>query len=191
MSDVFIGQVLMFPFGFAPNGFALCSGQLLPIAGNTALFSLLGTQYGGNGQTTFALPNLNGNVPLGFGQGPGLSNYDQGQVGGSDVVALAVTDMPSHNHAIDISSLTAIAKCSTGAANRQTPVGNVPAAEAATGAPTYSDGVPDANMMAGAIALSGTLTAASAGGGQSHSNLQPYLGMNYCIALTGVFPSRP
>jgi len=189
VSDVFVGQILLLPFNFPPKNFAFCAGQLLPISQNTALFSLLGTMYGGNGTTNFALPNLQGKVPLGFGQGPGLAVYDQGQTGGGDAVTLVVGQLPPHSHVIDVSALTATAKCSTGAANQSTAVGNVPAVEPPAGDATYSAAAPDANLRTGAIALSG-MTAANAGGGLPHSNLQPYLTMNYCIALAGVFPPR-
>jgi microcystin-dependent protein len=190
VSDVFVGQILLLPFNFPPKNFALCAGQLLPISQNTALFSLLGTMYGGNGTSNFALPNLQGKVPLGFGQGPGLSSYDQGQTGGSDAVTLVVGQLPVHSHPVDVSALTSTAKCSTGAANQSTPVGNVAAVEPLAGDATYSAVAPDANMRSGAIALSG-MSAANTGGGLPHNNLQPYLTMNYCIALAGIFPSRP
>lgn len=191
MSTPFVGQILLFPTNFAPVGYAFCSGQLLPISQNTALFSLLGTYYGGNGITNFALPNLNGRVPIAVGQGPGLSDYPLGQTGGSETVTLTVNNLPPHTHAIDTASLTAAAKCSSAAADRATPVGSVPAVEGAGGDATYSSASPDANMMAGSVALGGTMTATPTGGGVAHANVQPYLTMNYCIALQGVFPPRP
>ena len=190
MSEPFIGMIILVGFNFAPRGWALCNGQLLPINQNTALFSLLGTQYGGNGQTTFALPDLRGRVPNGMGQGPGLSNFTIGQVGGVEAVTLAVNQMPTHTHVITPGGLAATSKVKNAAGNRQTPVGNVPAIEAAGVTATYSDQVPDASMGAGAIAISGNPTAATAGGSQPFENLQPYLTMNYCIALVGIFPSR-
>src|SRR5262245_44407760 len=102
--DPFIGQLMLVPYNFAPRGWALCNGQILPIAQNTALFSLLGTTYGGNGQTTFALPDLRGRVPISSGQGPGLSNYDLGEVGGVETVTLTTTQMPAHGHPVSANS---------------------------------------------------------------------------------------
>ena len=190
MSQPYLGMIILVGFNFAPRGWAFCNGQLLPINQNTALFSLLGTQYGGNGQTTFALPDLRGRVPLGFGQGPGLSNYSQGQVGGVETVTLTINQMPIHTHVIAPGSLAATPRVKNAAGNRQTPVGNVPAIEAAGVTATYSDQVPDASMGAGAITISGAPTAANTGAGQPLQVLQPYVGMNYCIALEGIFPSQ-
>ncbi len=187
MSDQFVGQILLFGCNFAPLGFAFCQGQLLPISQNTALFSLLGTYYGGDGRTTFALPDLQGRVPVAFGQGPGLSNYDQGGAGGSETITLNVTQIPAHSHTLT-NSLTATARGKNGMGNQQTPVGNVPAVEAAGVTATYSDAVPDANMRTGAIAVSGATS--PAGSSQPHENRQPYLALNYCIALQGVYPPR-
>ena len=185
--EPFVGQILLFPFNFAPRGFAFCHGQLLPISQNTALFSLLGTFYGGDGRSNFALPDLRGRAPVGFGQGQGLSNYEQGSRGGSETIALLTSELPAHIHATT-NALTATARARNGPANQRTPVGNVPAIEAMGVTATYSDAVPDANMKLGAIALSGAT--ASAGSSQPHDNLQPYLTLNYCIALQGVFPPR-
>jgi microcystin-dependent protein len=131
MSEPFIGMIILVGFNFAPRGWAVCNGQLLPISQNTALFSLLGTTYGGNGQTTFALPDLRGRVPNGMGQGPGLSNYTIGQVGGVEGVTLTVNQMPAHTHVITPGGLAATSRVKNAAGNRQTPVGNVPAIEAA------------------------------------------------------------
>ena len=190
MSQPYLGMIILVPYNFAPRGWAFCQGQILPINQNTALFSLLGTTYGGNGQTTFALPDLRGRVPNGMGQGPGLSNYSIGQVGGVETATLTVNQMPAHTHVITPGGLTATSRVKNAAGNRQTPVGNVPAIEAAGVTATYSDQAPDASMGAGAIAISGSPTAATAGGSQPFDNLQPYLTMNYCIALQGIFPSR-
>jgi microcystin-dependent protein len=190
LGDTFVGQILVFPFNFAPQGFAMCQGQLIPIASNTALFSLLGTTYGGNGVTTFALPDLRGRVPLKFGQGPGLSLYVEGEVGGAETVTLATTEMPAHAHAVDVSGLTAAPKCTIAVANRATPFGSVPAFDSGA-AVTYSSAGADSDMGAGAIVMGGTLTAATAGASQPHGNRQPSLALNFCIALQGVFPSRP
>ena len=165
----------------------MCFGQLLPINQNQALFSLLGTTYGGNGQTTFALPDLRGRVPLGFGQGPSAS-YNLGETGGAEAVALGVQHLPAHVHAIDTNALTGTVACGNTAANQRSPAGGLPAIEAAGVTATYSSMAPDANMRAGAVAVATTSTVS--GGGQGHSNLQPYLVLTYCIALQGDFPSQ-
>jgi len=127
MLNPFVGEILLFPFNFPPRGFAFCQGQLLPIAQNTALFSLLGTIYGGNGTTHFALPNLQGRIPVGFGQGSGLTNHDQGETGGSETIALTTAQMPLHTHAISASSVMPTTACRNDAGNQQTAVNNVPA----------------------------------------------------------------
>lgn len=183
MSEPFLSEIRLMSFAFAPRGWAQCNGQLLPINQNQALFSLLGTQYGGNGQTNFALPDLRGRVPLGFADS-GLV----GEKGGVEAVTLGVSHLPSHVHAIDASALTGTARCSNAAANQRTPAGSVPAIEAAGVTATYSNSSPDANMRAGSVAV-GT-TSSATGGGQPHSNQQPYLALTYCIALQGVFPSQ-
>ena len=183
----YISEIALFPFNFAPRGWAMCLGQLLPINQNQALFSLLGTTYGGNGQTTFALPDLRGRVPLGFGEGPSAS-YSLGEAGGAETVALGVQHLPPHAHAIDTNALTGTATCGNTAANRRSPDGGLPAIEAAGVTATYSSVAPDANMRAGAVTVATTSTAS--GGGQAHSNLQPFLVLTYCIALQGDFPSR-
>jgi microcystin-dependent protein len=186
LDDVFVGQIKLFPFNFPPIGFAFCQGQLLPISQNTALFSLLGTTYGGNGTSTFALPNLQGAVPLGFGQGPGLSLRTQGMTGGSETITLTTPEMPRHTHALTALSVA----CHNGKGNERTPVGNLLATESAGVTATYASASPSATMRAGSIAASGNATVASAGSGNSHENRQPYLAMNYCIALQGIFPPR-
>jgi microcystin-dependent protein len=191
MSDTFVGQILLFPFNFPPNGFAFCRGQLIPISQNTALFALLGTTYGGNGQTNFGLPNLQGRVPLGFGQGPGLTDYQQGQTGGSDTIALTTPQIPQHSHAMTAGSvLPSLMACRSGAGNQLTPVGNLLATESTGVTATYG-AAPNAPMRTGNIAFSGTASALPAGGGQGHENRQPFLALNYCIALVGVFPPLP
>jgi microcystin-dependent protein len=193
MSDQFVAEIRLFPCNFAPKGWAFCNGQLMLISQNTALFSLLGTTYGGDGRSNFALPNLQGRVPIGFGQGPGLTLRSLGELGGADTVALDAGSMPQHTHAIGV-ALTANARNAPG--NQQSPVGNVPAIEAAGVTATYSNAGPNADMRANAITFGGTATAQPAGGaGQSgaanpHENRQPYLALNYCIALQGVFPPR-
>ena len=165
--EPFIGQLMCVGFNFAPKGWALCQGQLLPIAQNTALFSLLGTMYGGNGQTTFALPDLRGRVPMSFGQGPGLQFYDQGQMSGSESVTLITPQIPMHNHTV---------ACSSSDPSDTTPVNGVPAAGG-----SYST-TANATMLPTMIG--------QAGGSQPHSNMQPYLVINWIIALEGIYPAR-
>lgn len=190
-NDVFIGQILTVPFNFPPSGFAFCQGQLLPIAQNQALFSLLGTTYGGNGVTTFALPNLQGKLPIGFGQGRGLSQYDLGTSDGVETVTLLPSELPSHTHSLT-SGLGVTIRAKNGPGNSTTPVGNSPAVEASPATGTYSNSslAPSVNMANGTITLSGAATAASSGGSTAHTNLAPYLTLNYAIALVGIFPSR-
>jgi microcystin-dependent protein len=171
MSEPFVGEIRMFGFGFAPQGWALCNGQLLPISQNTALFSLLGTTYGGDGRTTFALPNMQSRVPVCQGQGPGLSSYAEGQAGGAETVTLAAAQMPGHTHPV---------KASSSAAGSDQPGGRALARSAShiyTAEPDTST-VMNADMLGGA------------GGSQPHGNIQPYLAVNFCIALTGIFPPR-
>lgn len=174
MSTPFVAEIRMFGFNFAPTGWAQCNGQLLPISQNTALFSLLGTFYGGDGKSTFALPNLQGAVPIHQGQGSGLSEYFIGQMGGSEFVTLLSSEMPVHNHfvqAYDVDS----------ADNR------IPAPNMSLGAPgtgnVYSTSTAGLTQMA-PQALS------PAGGSLPHNNLMPYLVVNFCIAMQGVFPPR-
>jgi microcystin-dependent protein len=170
-----LGQISIFGFNFAPRGWAFCNGQILPIAQNTALFSLLGTTYGGNGQTTFALPNLQSRVPVHFGQGPGLSTYDLGQQAGVETVTLIITQIPAHTHSATVHASSA----DTGLDAQ--PENNYPAAGVASG--NYKNAT-DVNMNAAMV------TNGIAGGNQPHENLQPYLALNFCIALEGIFPSR-
>lgn len=173
MSDTFVGQLMLVPYNFPPRNWALTAGQLLPISQNTALFSLLGTMYGGNGQTTFALPDLRGRIPIGFGQGPGLSNYVQGEVAGTEQVTLLSSEMPQHTHSVNADGT---------AGTTTTPVNGAPAKFAA-GTP-YAPGNSALNqqMSANMVQL--------VGGSQPHNNLMPYLTLNWIICLNGVFPSR-
>jgi microcystin-dependent protein len=174
MSDPFVAEIRMFPGNFAPKGWAFCNGQLLPISQNTTLFSLLGTTYGGNGTSNFALPDLQGRAPMHPGQGPGLSLRDLGEEGGQETVTLAVQEIPLHNHT---------ANASTNPTNTQSPAGAVWSKEIGAGFLDYG-GLTGNNQMSPA-ALAPT------GGGQPHQNMQPYLTVNFIIALQGVFPPRP
>lgn len=170
MSDPFVGEIRLFAGNFAPVNWALCNGQLMSIAQNTALFSLLGTQYGGNGQTTFALPDLRGRVPLHQGQGPGLSPRSIGEQAGAETVTLLASQIPSHSHAL---------RASTAAAAGSTPAG---ALLGATSVNSYDNSAAGVAMANGAIGTSG--------GSQPHDNMAPTMALNYIIALFGVFPSR-
>ncbi|HJQ26448.1 MAG TPA: phage tail protein [Blastocatellia bacterium] len=170
--DPFVAEIRIFPFNFAPKGWAFCDGQILPLSQNTALFSLLGTTYGGDGKSNFALPNMQGNAPMHPGQGPGLSLHDLGETGGSDTVSLLESEIPSHSHAWNASN-------SDG--TDQTPVNEL-LAGGVGGISMYAD-------PATVITLNDN-TVAPAGGDQPHNNMQPYLTLNFCIALQGVYPPR-
>jgi microcystin-dependent protein len=173
MTDQFVGEIRMFAGNFAPTGWALCNGQLLPISQNTALFSLLGTQYGGNGTSNFALPNLQGSVVLDSGSGAGLTPRVQGETGGAATVTLIQSEMAAHNHQASAtvgSELTSPDNASWGALPGRTPP------------PSYSIAAPDVQMSPQALALTG--------GGLPHNNLQPYLVVNFIIAMQGIFPAR-
>jgi microcystin-dependent protein len=171
MSNPFVAEIRIFPFNFAPRGWAMCNGQILPISQNTALFSLLGTTYGGNGQSTFALPNLQGAVPMHPGQGSGLSLHDLGESGGSDSVTLLDSELPAHSHALTASG-------SDGTDN--SPAGQ----QLASGVGIGMYAAPPAGVTLNDTALT------PAGSSFPHNNLQPYLTLNFCIALQGVFPPR-
>jgi microcystin-dependent protein len=176
--EPFVGQITVFPFNFAPVGWALCEGQLMPISQSTALFSLLGTFYGGNGVSNFALPDLRGRVPVGQGQGSGLSFYDIGEMAGEEAVMLLGSQIPPHTH-----SFQAVAAQAT----TNAPNGALPAEGHGSGRGTFPVNIYAALQTAVPLA-SGQV--APAGGGQPHNNLQPYLTLNWCIALQGVFPAR-
>jgi len=179
MADPFVAEIRIFPFNFAPKGWAFCDGQILPISQNTALFSLLGTTYGGDGKSTFALPNLQGAAPLHSGQGSGLSLWDLGEFQGSDTVTLLESEIPAHSHALN---------AQTQNANTNDPAGAILAAGhfggAQGGAVNFylASANPQTLMNPAAIAPSG--------GSLPHNNLMPYLTLNFCIALQGVFPPR-
>ena len=176
--EPFVGQITVFPFNFAPVGWALCEGQLLPISQNTALFSLLGTSYGGDGRTTFALPDLRGRVPVGQGEGPGLSFYDIGEMEGEEAVTLLATQNPPHSHPFP----AVAAQATTNAPNGALPAEGHGSGRGAFPVNTYAALQTPVPLASGQVA--------SAGGGQPHNNLQPYLTLNWCIALQGIFPPR-
>ncbi|MEK7833321.1 MAG: tail fiber protein [Acidobacteriota bacterium] len=171
MADPFVAEIRIFPFNFAPRGWAWCDGQLLPLSQNTALFSLLGTTYGGNGKSNFALPDLQGRAPMHPGQGPGLSLHDLGETGGSETVSLLESEIPSHSHSASMSLRPSDNLNPAGLALGTGNAIYVPAA-----------GSPGASLAPEALA--------PAGGDQPHNNMQPYLTLYFNIALQGVFPPR-
>jgi microcystin-dependent protein len=174
-SEPFLAQITMFAGNFAPRGWAFCDGQLLSINQNPALFSLLGTTFGGDGRTTFGLPDLRGRTAIGPRSGPGLTDHRLGEKGGTETVTLNESQIPGHSH-----TATAVGTDATG--NSETPGGNTWASRSRDR--DYSSNAPDANMKAGSVTIANT------GGGQSHPNMQPFIAINHIIALVGVFPSR-
>jgi microcystin-dependent protein len=180
MATPFLGQITVFPYNFAPYGWADCAGQILPISQYAALFSLLGTQYGGNGTSTFGLPDLQGRIPLGQGQSPGGSDYLMGELGGSENVTVLQQQMPQHNHSLNATTLD-------GSGNN--PSGTILSKPLAGG----GRGGGDKGFIYNASPVDTTLSPASlatAGGSVPHNNIQPSLVLRYCIAMQGVFPAR-
>ena len=171
MSEPFIGQIMIFGGNFPPRGWAFCDGSLLAIQSNTALFSILGTTYGGDGRVTFGLPDLRGRVPIGMGNGPGLTPRQQSEMSGEENHTLITSEMPAHNHTVTVGVS-----------------GNPPSTSRASGAVPASGQFYDA--AANAAGSLGAVACANAGGNQGHNNMQPYLALNYVIALQGIFPSR-
>lgn len=174
--EPYLGTVIIYGFNFPPRGWVLCQGQLISISQNTALFSLLGTMYGGNGQTTFGLPDFRSRVPIGMGQGPGLSSYVQGEMSGSENVTLLSTQMPSHSHFMMASGDGATQATAQGASlgSQSRSGGSMPT--------IYANGATTPVQMASGTSI--------AGGNQPHPNIQPYLAINFSIAIQGIFPSR-
>lgn len=170
MSDQFLAEIRIFPFNFPPTGWAFCDGQIMPISQNTALFALLGTTYGGDGKSTFALPNMQGNAPMQPGQGQGLSLRDLGEMSGVESITLLQSEMPLHSHGLNTTNEDG---------NNISPQGRY------TGRGNALYGAPAALVNMGFQAV------APAGGGLPHNNMQPYLTLNFCIALQGIFPQRP
>ncbi|QOC22936.1 phage tail protein [Wenzhouxiangella sp. AB-CW3] len=173
MADPFVAEIRMFPFNFAPRGWAWCDGQLLPLSQHTALFALLGTTYGGNGKSNFALPDLQGCVPMQPGQGPGLTSRSLGESGGTETVTLTESELPEHDHSLMATGMLA---------NRTSPVGNSIARPSAGSSFKPSSGESLTAMASQALA--------PAGGNLPHNNMQPYLTCYFAIALQGVFPPR-
>lgn len=171
MSDPFIAEIRIFAGNFAPRSWAFCNGQLLPISQNTALFAIIGTTYGGDGRTTTALPNLQGRAPMHPGRGPGLTTRRLGEKAGSEAVELSVAQIPSHTHGV---------RATNGVATTGDPSGN---ALANTGTSSHYGPLTDPESMAGQVI-------GTTGAGAAHNNMQPYLTLNFIIALQGVFPSR-
>ncbi len=172
MSDPFVAEIRIFPFNFAPKGWAWCDGQLLPISQNTALFSLIGTYYGGDGKSNFALPDMQGNAPMFWGQGPGLSLHDIGETGGSQTVTLLQSEMPAHAHTL---------RALTDLADQPVP-SPVRSLARSNGGSAYNATFNQSQMSDSALT--------PAGGDQPHNNMQPYLTLYFCIALQGVYPPR-
>ena len=173
MSEPFIGEIRIFAGNFAPKDWQFCNGQILPIAQYTALFSLLGTYYGGNGTTNFALPNLTGRVPVSAGQAPGMAPYSLGETGGASTVTLVTTEMAAHTHA---------PLAATGAGTETAPTAAI-WSTSSTRDKQFGSTAPDVQMAANILD--------PVGGGQAHENMAPYLVVNYIIAMAGIFPQRP
>ena len=181
MSSPFLGQITVFPYTFAPFGWADCAGQILPISQYAALFSLLGTQYGGNGTSTFALPDLQGRIPLGQGQLLGGSVYDMGEISGVENVTLLQTSMPGHSHSLAATTIDGSTNNPSGLILAKSQTGGGRGGGGSQG-DIYNPGTVDTPLAPSSIGI--------AGGSQPHNNIQPSLVLRYCIAMQGVFPSR-
>jgi microcystin-dependent protein len=174
MSDQFVAEIRIFPFNFPPTGWAFCNGQLLPISQNTALFSLVGTFYGGDGKSTFGLPDLQGAAPMQTGQGQGLTDRVLGETSGSETITLLESEIPVHSHTLMAQNVPA---------NVNAPAPNTVALARSVGGTAYGPVGTTVNMAFQALT--------PAGGSLPHNNMQPYLTLNFCIALQGIFPQRP
>jgi microcystin-dependent protein len=204
MSDPYLGEIRMVGFNFAPNGWALCQGQLLAISQNSALFSLLGVYYGGNGVSTFQLPNLQGRTPVGVGQGVGLSTINIGEIGGTENTTLTIANMPQHTHAATVTgggtvtgdiaipaSTSTAAQTESGVPGTTTVLG--PVSVSGRSGMLYSTSTPDTTLKPFSVSLQATAPAvqnALTGNNTPVALRNPYVGVNFCIALEGVFPSR-
>lgn len=193
-AEPFIGEICTFGYNFCPRGYAEADGRLLPINQNQALFSLLGTQYGGNGQVTFALPDLRGRVPVGVGAGPGLTPVVEGDAGGTETTTLGVANLPAHDHTASTAvTVNSTLRGTNSAGTVATPGGNVLAASSGkANVKPYSAGSSDTALSPNSIAntVTASTTVGPAGGGQPFDNRQPFTGIRYCIATQGIFPSR-
>jgi len=188
MSEPFLGEITLFAGNFAPRGWAMCSGQLISISQNTALFALVGTNYGGDGRTTFGLPDLQGRAAVGPGTGPGLSTVRLGQRGGAETVTLTSTQLGAHTH--NVTSTTSFG-AQSGNATQHSPAGGAlsePTVQSNPGVLLYSTQAPDTDLEGASV--SGALQVAPVGDGTAHQNMQPFHALNYIIAIQGVFPSR-
>ena len=183
--DQFIGEIRIFAGTFAPKGWAFCDGQILSISQNTALFSILGVAYGGNGQSTFALPNMNGRVPIGCGNGPGLTSRVEGEIGGQETVTLLTSEIPTHSHVVTAGTVGVPSY--TGVGNSDTPENSYPASSSKSYTTTETANASTKGTMNTA---GSTVQLSTTGGGQPHNNLQPYLAVRYIIALQGIYPPR-
>jgi len=179
MADPFVAEIRIFPFNFPPKGWAFCDGQVMPISQNTALFSLLGTTYGGDGKSTFALPDLQGTAPLQQGQGPGLTDWVLGELQGSDTVTLLQSEIPAHSHAVNAQTQNASASAPAGAFLA---AGHYGGAQGGAVNYYFTSNTPQTLLAFSAIGPTG--------GNQPHNNMMPYLTLNFCIALQGIFPPR-
>ena len=182
MADQFVAEIRIFPFNFAPSGWALCNGQLLAISQNTALFSLLGTNYGGDGKNTFGLPNLQASVPIAQGNGPGLTPRVVGESRGEPTVTLVQPEMPQHSHTLNATTTTGTTATAAGSQLALATAGGGKGSVAQVANFHSSKTFGNTPMSPNAIG--------QAGGNQPHNNLMPYLGLNFCIALQGIYPSR-
>lgn len=185
--DPFIGQIMLFAGTYAPQGWAICDGRLLPVQQYQALYSIIGTYYGGDGVNNFGLPDLRGRVPVGAGQGTGLSNYQLGSKNGYENVVLTSAQMPSHTHGANLQVAGHI-MANNSSGEDDSPVGNS-LAKAATD--FYSTETPTVAMNSSSIAITGTVTVQASGNNSGHTNIQPCQAINYCIALEGIYPPRP